>query len=127
MAQAREVFADDVVGVRRNISKRFSHSLFIDGSLLKSVKRRLKNGISKFTVKKENIPIPIQKYENVKFKSSIDSGLGSDLSSVKEQFLPTDYTESSSPSSILRSVIKSPTFKKKISFFEPTPSEQTRK
>jgi hypothetical protein len=117
------------VGVRRNMSRRFPHSLFIDGSLLKSVKRRLKNGIRKFTVKKENIPIPIpiQNYENVKFKSSIDSGLGSDLSSVKEQCLPTDYTESSSPSSILRSVIKSPTFKKKISFFEPTPSEQTRK
>ena len=128
MAQARELTsAQEGLDYRR---KRFSQSVFGDGSLVKTLKRRFSMGINQLVGKKKSIPVLIQNYESGNFKSSLDSGLGSDLSSVKEQYFNKTYAESSSPGSILRSIPTSPTYKKKISFKEPVmpaATHQTRK
>jgi hypothetical protein len=128
MAQARELPSTQE-GIDYN-RKSFSHSVFGEGSLVKNLKRRFSMGINQLVGKKKSIPVLIQNYESGKFKSSLDSGLGSDLSSVKEQYFQTTYAESSSPCSILRSIPTSPTCKKKISFYEaviPATTHQTRK
>ena len=117
MAQASELpSAQEGLDYRR---KSFSQSVFGDGSLVKTLKRRFSMGINQLVGKKKSIPVLTQNYENEKFNSSLDSGLGSDLSSVKEQYFHKNYAESSSPGSILRSIPTSPTHKKKISFYEP--------
>ena len=110
------------------------------GVSLKKMKFRMMIGLNKLRRKRRGLPHMTNNEES--FKSSFDSGLGSDLSSVKEQFIHTIYAESSTPStpssistsstpstpsSILRSAQTSPLFKKKISFYEPAIIENTRK
>ena len=97
---------------------------------MKTLKKRFSVGINQLVRKKKSVPVLVQNYGNGKFKSSLDSGLGSDLSSVKDQYFHKTYAESSSPCSILRSIPTSPTSKKKISFYEPVipvAAHQTRK
>ena len=111
------------------------------GVSLKIMRLRMMIGLNKLRRKRRSLPHMMTNNEE-SFKSSLDSGLGSDLSSVKEQFMHTIYAESSTPSitcttstssttstpsSILRSAPTSPVFKKKISFYEPAIIPNTRK
>ena len=111
------------------------------GVSLKIMRLRMMIGLNKLRRKRRSLPHMMTNNEE-SFKSSLDSGLGSDLSSVKEQFIHTIYAESSNPStpctistssspstpsSILRSAPTSPLFKKKISFYEPAIIPNTRK
>ena len=108
-------------GGRRNMNKNFINRLFGDGSFVRSVKTRWTNGMNKLTGKTNNTGKSIPVNDNVNFKSSIDSGLGSDFSSVKEQLSPQNSIKSTSSSSVLHSSIRTKAVqrtKKKISFFE---------
>ena len=104
MAQARELTsAQEKLDYRR---KSFSQSVFRDGSLVKTLKRRLSMGINQLVGKKKSIPVLIQNYESGKFISSLDSGLGSDLSSVKEKYFNRFFEMdlSTSTSSMLNNI-----------------------
>ena len=113
-------------GGRRNMNR-----LFGDVSFVRSVKRKWTNGMNKLTGKTNNTGMNIPVNHKTDFKSSIDSGLGSDFSSVKEQLSPQNSIKSFSSSNVLHSSIKTKAVqrtKKKISFFEqPSIFEKTRK
>ena len=118
-----------------------SPSASIGVSLIIRMRLRMMIGLNKMRRKRRSSPHMMKNIED-SFKSSLDSGLGSDLSSMKEQFIHTIYADTSTPStpsttstpsipstptSILRSATTSPLFKKKISFYEPASIPNTRK
>jgi len=84
-------------------------------SLIGRWKMRLRAGMKKLITRKTKL----RKNKKNNLTRSIDSGLGSDLSSNYNEDLPSIFSGSSSPASILRSAQTSPSFKKKISFSEP--------
>ena len=64
------------------------------------------------------------------FQSSFDSGLGSDLSSIKDQTCSTENSSQLNPSEYLPSNVSTPASlrpKKKISFMEPFLFEHSKK
>ena len=110
-----------------------SPSASIGASLVQKMRLRMMIGLNKLRRNKRSSSHMMSNIEE-SFKCSLDSGLGSELCSVKEQLIHTIYAESSTPttpsntsapstpstpSSILRSAPTSPLFKKKISFYEP--------
>ena len=125
--------------IRRNED---SPSASIGASLVQKMRLRMMIVLNKL---RENKRSSSHRMSNIEesFKCSLDSGLGSELSLVKEQLIHTisnSYTQSlttpstrsapstpSTPSSILRSAPTSPLFKKKISFYEAATIPNTRK
>lgn len=92
-------------------------------SLIGRWKMRLRAGMKKLITRETKL----RKNKKTNLTRSIDSGLGSDLSSNYNEDLPSILSGSSSPASILRSAQSSPSFKKKISFSEPEDTKTSRK